>query len=54
MYVAITISFNQPMYSVNESAEHIHPVLSISTQSLTDITVEVYNTNNTNVSAFGE
>lgn len=33
------------MYSVIESAGHIQPVLSISNQTLTNITVEVFTTN---------
>ena len=49
--LAITVIFNQSMYSVNEDAEPVQPVLVISNPSSTDITVQVTNTDG---SATGE
>ena len=49
--IAITVMFNQSMYSVNEDAGPVQPVLVISNPSSTDITVQVTNTDG---SATGE
>ena len=49
--LAITVSFEQSMYSVNEKAESAQPVLVLSNPSSTDITVQVFNTDG---SATGE
>ena len=49
--LAITVSFEQSMYSVNENAESAQPVLVLSNPSSTDITVQVTNTDG---SATGE
>ena len=48
---AITVMFNQSMYSVNEDAGPAQPLLVISNPSSTDITVQVTNTDG---SATGE
>ena len=50
-FLAITVMFNQSMYSVNEDAGPAQPVLVISNPSSTDITVQVTNTDG---SATGE
>ena len=49
--VAITVTFSQTTYSVNENAGPARPELVLSNPSSTDFTVEVFNTNRT---AFGE
>ena len=49
--LAITVSFEQSMYSVNENAGPAQPVLVLSNPSSTDITVQVFNTDG---SATGE
>ena len=49
--LAITVSFEQSMYSVNENAGPAQPVLVLSNPSSTTITVEVFNTDG---SATGE
>ena len=48
---AITISFSQSTYNVNEEAGPARPVLVLSNPSSTNITVQVSNVNRT---AFGE
>ena len=50
-FKAVTVMFNQSMYSVNEDAGPAQPVLVISNPSSTDITVQVTNTDG---SATGE
>ena len=50
-FSAITVMFNQSMYSDNEDAGPAQPVVVISNPSSTDITVQVTNTNG---SATGE
>ena len=42
--LAITVSFEQSMYSVNKNTGSSQPVLVISNPSSTDITVQVLNT----------
>ena len=49
--LAITVSFEQSTYSVNENAGPAQPVLVLSDPLSTDITVSVYNTDG---SATGE
>ena len=49
--LAITVMFSQKMYSVNENAGPVQPLLVLSNPSSTDITVEVFNTDG---SATGE
>ena len=49
--LAITVNFEQSMYSVNENAGPAQPVLVLSNPSSTDITVQVFNTDG---SATGE
>ena len=51
LFKAITMMFNQSMYSVNEDAGPVQPVLVINNPSSTDITVQVTNTDG---SATGE
>jgi len=46
-FVAITITFGQSTYSVNEGAGPAQPVLDLSNPSSTDITVQVRDTQNT-------
>ena len=46
-YLAITVSFNQSTYSVNEDAGPAQPVLVLSNPSSTDITVQVRDNENT-------
>ena len=41
---AITISFNESSYSVNEAVVNVHPVLVLSNPSSTNITVRVLST----------
>ena len=49
--LAITVMFNQSMYSVNENAGPARPVLVLSNPSSTTTTVQVFNTDG---SATGE
>ena len=42
LFVAITISFNESTYNVDESAELLQSVLVLSNPSSTNITVEVF------------
>ena len=44
IFVAITVSFKQSAYSVYEELITVHPVLTFSNPSATDITVQVINT----------
>ena len=45
--IAITVSFSQSTYSVNEGDGVVQPVLVLSNPSLTDITVQVRSNDNT-------
>ena len=47
MITAITVSFSQSTYSVNEDDGSVQPVLVLSTPSSTDITVQVRDDSNT-------
>ena len=49
--IVVTVSFNQSVYSVQENDGPAQPVLVLSNPSSTDITVQVFNTDN---SAIGE
>ena len=44
---AITVTFSQSTYSINEGAEPAQPALVLSNPSSTDITVQVRDTPNT-------
>ena len=50
-FLAITVMFNQSVYSVDEDTGVTQPVLVLSNPASTDITVEAYNTDG---SATGE
>ena len=41
LVIAIMLFFNETRYSVNETKEHVQPVLVLSNPSSTDITVQV-------------
>ena len=50
--VAITVMFNESSYCVDEDGGSVQPVLVLSNSSLTDITIEVGEANDTATSEY--